>query len=259
VAIAALVRVARARRQRRRLQHLGVGRDAVPELVRQGQRVQFQDAHVIRRLAGMQAALVRDEADGDVSADRLARALPGIGIEARGHVQREDRLATGVQAPQQVGYGGLRRAGQAGAIQRIHVHIGHRQPGHGAPWLDLAAGFLEAAARRRGVAARFAGKREQHHLIAGLQGERAEQEAVAAVVAGSAVHRDASRARPVALQRGESSRRGAAHEFDAGDTQRVDGATVQRTHLVDGIELVAVRAWRHARDYRREPYPADLQ
>ena len=167
--------------------HLRENRSGHPE------GCQFQHTHVVDRTAGMQAPLVRNEGHRDRGTDRRAGTLSGVGIHAGGNIQRQDRHATLVDAFDQPGDGRLRRAIQADAVQRVHLHVGFGQAAARVDGVNRAAAIAPRSTRRRSVALRGAVQGHDVDLQSCFARKHAEQETVAAIVARAAVHADPPR------------------------------------------------------------------
>src|SRR5205814_7098369 len=63
----------------------------------ESERVQFQLAAVIRAVERQQSGLVSDESEGVARANRTAQDGTGIGVDATGNVESEDRNAERVE------------------------------------------------------------------------------------------------------------------------------------------------------------------
>src|SRR6185437_7183183 len=248
--VVALVVVACTRRQvsggqqSRVRQHMGVRRG------RHAQGRQLQRTEMIGRTAGMQAALVRNEADRDMRANCRAGTLPAVGVQPGRNIQRQNGYAAGVDAPDQARRSGIRFAIEADAVQRIHVQLGFGQTVACRPRMHATATLRPCRARGDGIPPGSGCQGHQFDVKTGLARQHAEQETIATIVARAAVNADPAQLRPVSSQAVQGGAGGTLHQLDAGDVQRRQRRAIDLAHALDGIEVAAVLVLGHAVDYR---------
>ena len=236
MAVVALVRMARARRQRLGDQQQGIRLKRRIHAGRHAQRGQLQRADPIDGAPAMQPALVRDEGDGDIRADHRARAIAAVGRQAGRQVECQHGYGAGVDRFDERRSRRIRRAVETDAVHRVHMHIGLGQRLGVIPKSHPSAGGLPPSARLRRLATRAFGERHHIDLQPRLARQHTQQETVAAVVAGAAMDRDPRCLRPMPTQAVECSMGRTQHQLVVADGHGVQRTALQRAHLVDGVE-----------------------
>ncbi len=180
---------ARQRRGERRpveaMASRGLDRLGVEAEVVHGDRAAEIDA-----FAGQQPRLQRDERRRRGGADARAGRGSGVGVEAGGHVEGEDRRRQGVGALDQRRVVGRQRARESDAEQSVddeRAAPAFRDVGDRA-----AARGGEGAVRRRGVGGQPGRVAAEHHrdVVESRAQQPRDDERVAAVVAGAGEHQD---------------------------------------------------------------------
>lgn len=214
-AVPALVTVAQARRQPTSqivgAQPMRARRYAI-QFARQTERGDRQHADPIERGAAAQPALGGDEFERALRAHRRRIRMAALGIDAARHVEREHRSRMRVDRIDQGRGGGIGRARQADAEQRVGDDVGL---GQDPVEVDRAAAGLRIAGRGplgERAARRMPGQAQHRHLAPGLLRMRRQHVTVAAVVAWAAHHQQPHRLRPMAEQFAPGGLAGPRHQ-----------------------------------------------
>ena len=238
----ALVGATRATGQQHRQILTGVapaGRvDRRIDIGRYAQSGEAQSPATGRPLTGEQALLEADEGQGGRCLDRRTQNRAGVGVQAGGNVERQNRGGMRVHGVDGFAPVSFNVPLQSRAKNGVHQEIGIIQTSDGIG-LDRNAGGEGVAPGGLRVAAQGLriGERQHARAQSSLASQPGHHVAVTAVVAAAADHHDPPDFGPALAQQVEGGFAGPIHQGIAGDTPILDGEAVQLPHLGGAVQF----------------------